>query len=207
MSHLFTSLTKLVGCLIVLVGLGLALLPTGVAASPHKTGCGSDEQTATGEGGAPSTIVSTDCAAIVQALDSFTAISMGERVIVSWETRGESRNLGFNLYRGTSNEAPNAPLNATLIASRATGGQAASYEWLDHEVVRGRSYYYWLEDVDVSGIRHLHGPVIVLHQSPTAVTLASLTTHPSTIPPLLFWGFVALATVFGLARTLRHRIG
>lgn len=203
MSYPFTSLTKMVGWLIMVVGLGLALLPIGAAASPRTTGCGGEEQEATGERGASTIVLPADCASIVQSLNSLTAISMGERVIIAWETSGESRNLGFNLYRGTSNEAPSAPLNDQLIASRAGGGQGATYEWLDYEVVRGRSYYYWLEDVDASGTRNLHGPVIVLHQAPTAVTLATLNSQPPAASPRL-WGLLGLVGALALS-VLAHR--
>ena len=36
------------------------------------------------------------------------------------------------------------------------------------------TYWYWLEDVDLSGATTLHGPVSVVFTAPTAVTLSGL---------------------------------
>ena len=56
-------------------------------------------------------------------------------------------NLGFNLWRGTSPNAPDTQLNASLIPSQAPGStQGYSYEWTDQaNLVAGTTYYYWLE--------------------------------------------------------------
>ncbi|HEV3470251.1 MAG TPA: C25 family cysteine peptidase [Pyrinomonadaceae bacterium] len=80
-------------------------------------------------------------------------------VVVEWQTSFEADNLGFNLYREEGGRRE--PVNPSLVAGSALVADAAltaghSYVWLD----RGgtpRSLYY-LEDVDTSGARTLHGP-------------------------------------------------
>lgn len=136
-------------------------------------------------------------------LESFTATSLGHAIRVEWATSSEINNLGFNLYRSTTNVAPATPLNQSLIPSQAPGGgQGFSYEWLDEEVVAGETYHYWIEDVDVDGTHTLHEPIVVTHQPPTAVTLATLgMARPAAALPWL----LALGTVgVGLA-LLSHR--
>ncbi len=107
-------------------------------------------------------------------LASFDAAQVGEAIRVSWETVSELNNLGFNLWRGTNPAAPDQQLNASLIPSQGPGsGQGFSYEWLDSaNLVNNTTYYYWLEDMDISGQTTRHGPVSATYEAPTAVRLS-----------------------------------
>ena len=40
------------------------------------------------------------------------------------------------------------------------------------------TYYYWLQDVDLSGALIMHGPVSVDSSVPTAVTLSGVSASP-----------------------------
>jgi hypothetical protein len=72
--------------------------------------------------------------------------------------------LGFNLYRGASDSGPEALL--AFVPSQAPGSNLGfAYTWADFKVTPGVTYWYWLEDVDVSGPRTLHGPVCVDYQT------------------------------------------
>lgn len=81
--------------------------------------------------------------------------------LLEWKTREEVRNLGFHVYRDDA--TGRRRLNPSLIAGSALvfrGGHpqhaAKTYQWLDPSPVSGATY--WLEDVDLSGARILHGP-------------------------------------------------
>lgn len=90
---------------------------------------------------------------------SFTATGAKKAITLNWTTDSEISNLGFNLYRATSLKAKKSKLNDALISSKAPGsGSSASYTYVD-KVNAARVYYYWLEDVDMSGNATLHGPV------------------------------------------------
>ena len=52
----------------------------------------------------------------------------------------------------------------------STQGYAYTYD--DLAVQPNQTYWYWLEDVSLSGATTLHGPVSATVQAPTAVTLA-----------------------------------
>jgi hypothetical protein len=67
-------------------------------------------------------------------------------------------------------------------------------------VTAGATYYYTLEDLDISGASSLHGPVSVVFQAPTAVTLGSLAANPAGIPATLPLG--AASAAVGLAALL-----
>jgi hypothetical protein len=106
-------------------------------------------------------------------LASFTAEAGADNNInIAWITAVEIDNAGFNLYRsnlGDSFDANNATrVNTALIASQASLGQGASYTLVDSNAAPG-VWYYFLEDVDYSGITKHHGPVMVDTSAPTSV--------------------------------------
>jgi len=86
-----------------------------------------------------------------------------EKVVLSWKTSYELRNLGFNVYRQVSGAALEK-INPYLIAGTALQHAAkpvrapTSYRWRDSYEGAGFVQYY-LEDIDVHGTRTLHGPI------------------------------------------------
>lgn len=117
-----------------------------------------------------STAISTIQAATAVDLTSFNARTMpGGRTLLQWQTREESRNLGFHLYR--EDAQGRHQIDPSLIAGSALlfrGGQpqhrAKSYQWIDAQ--GGSQSSYWIEDVDLNGTRTLHGPIYAEPQSP-----------------------------------------
>jgi hypothetical protein len=109
-------------------------------------------------------------------LADFNAVQAGSYVLLTWETNSELDNRGFNLYRGTSPSEPDRWLNAALIPSQSQGNPGGFvYAWEDRaDLLPGTTYYYWVEDVSLSGVATRHGPVSVDFVLPTAVYLGSL---------------------------------
>ncbi len=94
------------------------------------------------------------------ALASFTATGGDGQVLIEWETASEIDNIGFNLYRSTSEGGTYARINDSLIPSKALGSVIGAYYcYTDSDVINGTTYYYKLEDVDVHGSSEFHGPV------------------------------------------------
>ena len=139
-------------------------------------------------------------------LASFSAEGQADQVLIRWDTVSEMNNLGFNLWRGTSPNAPDTQLNASLIPSQAPGStQGYSYEWTDQaNLVAGTTYYYWLESVDAYGVTTRHGPVSATLVAPTAVTLGGLSASPGAAATVS-WGLPALLTALGAAAALAWR--
>ncbi len=135
----------------------------------------------------------------------FEAISLDDHILLSWSGVGAADYLGFNLYRGTNHQASGVPLNRTLIPAGAPNNtDAIAYQWQDFDVTKGITYYYWLEMIDPSGTPELRGPVGVLHQTPTAVTLSDIDSIPAT-PRSLPWLALSLAAISGGAVALWRR--
>ena len=95
-------------------------------------------------------------------LGSLSAEARPGHVLLAWETTSESDTLGFNVLRSV---APGAePELMTFLPSPAPGSTPGhSYGWQDHKVEEGHSYWYWVEEIDLSGTLTRHGPVSVTY--------------------------------------------
>jgi len=115
----------------------------------------------------------SNCACLYGMINDFvpTAVDLlsftGERsplgISLAWQTANEIENLGFNIYRATSETGTKVKLNADLIPTNVMPGSliGASYSYDDLTAAAEQTYYYWLEDVEAGGQTTLHGPVEV----------------------------------------------
>jgi hypothetical protein len=93
------------------------------------------------------------------ALNTFTAVSKSDKVILQWSTESEIDNAGFNIYRSGAEDEKYTKINSSLIPAQGSSAQGASYECIDANVQNRKTYYYKLEDIDLSGKSTMHGPV------------------------------------------------
>ena len=84
-------------------------------------------------------------------LSSFTAEATTDDVILHWRTATEINNLGFNIYRSNTKDGKHVKINARLIAGAGTDATPHDYSFTDENVVKGFTYYYYIEDVDFTG--------------------------------------------------------
>jgi len=135
----------------------------------------SADQTDTSTANNSSTQTETITAPTRVALQSFKAFAGTDkfganRVVLAWKTGGEAHNLGFNVYRELNGSR--VRMNPSVIAGSALqmGGAlprhaGRSYVWMDPSAgTAGASY--WLEDIDVNGIRTMHGPISPVEGAP-----------------------------------------
>jgi len=100
-------------------------------------------------------------------LMSFVAVGRDTAVDLSWQTGSELNNLGFNLYRSSSEAGPYARITSAVIPGRGASVEGASYRYVDGGLTNGATYFYRLEDIDTSGVTTLHGPVSATPQIPS----------------------------------------
>lgn len=107
--------------------------------------------------------VFTDYVPTAVDLLSFTGTRLADGILLEWQTADEIDNLGFNLYRATSESGTKVKLNVDLIPTNMMPGSlvGGSYSFEDFTATTIESYFYWLEDVDASGTTTMHGPVEV----------------------------------------------
>ncbi|HEV7375438.1 MAG TPA: YncE family protein, partial [Pyrinomonadaceae bacterium] len=103
----------------------------------------------------------------------FSALRQGGPVLIQWQTGYEVNNLGFDLYR--EQKGKRTRINPSLIAGSAllTGAGTEmtagnSYSWLDPSGTSDSKYY--LEDIDLSGARTLHGPIVPIVSSSSIIS-------------------------------------
>jgi len=146
--------------------------PASQGQNPAQTTYGTSVQDTTGGrssgSGAGSAASQGAQETLPQSADSVTAVKLAslkarqgpEGVLIEWQTGYEVRNLGFNVYRDEAGRR--VRLNRELLAGSALFAGT-------HTVLRAGNAYgwfdpqggtYWVEDVDLSGKRTLHGPVV-----------------------------------------------
>ncbi len=109
-------------------------------------------------------------------LVSFTASSALNDVTVRWRTGKEDQTAGFNVYRSLSADRATAvKINATIVPAQ---GDFSAYSLVDHDIMRGRTYFYWLEEIEVGGAANTYGPAV------TDIPVAA--TQPTFYLPLLY---------------------
>jgi len=137
-------------------------------------------------------------------LDNYQAVTQPDHVLVTWETVSEVSNGGFNLYRALTVDG-----ERTLLASEPSkspgGTSGAAYSYQDFDVQPDHTYWYYLEDLDLSGLATLHGPVSVVFPGPVAVTLSALKAEAGQgaalwVVALAVAALLAAATTFALRR-------
>jgi hypothetical protein len=86
------------------------------------------------------------------------------RVVVEWSTASELDTVGFNIYRSDTPTDPGILVNVDLIPASEDAQTGGDYSYTDEDIVPGRVYYYYLEDVNAHGATNRHGPVKVIAQ-------------------------------------------
>jgi len=133
-------------------------------------------------------------------LTSFTARGEDSAVDLTWETASELNNLGFHLYRATSEEGPYQRITATAIPGLGSSPSGARYRYLDSGLVNGQMYFYELEDIESTGKTKLHGPV-------SAMPVASdSSSKQSGSPAGLSYGEPSVTSMRVLERSERHMV-
>ena len=99
-------------------------------------------------------------------LISFTAFYHFGSLEINWATASEIENVGWNIYRGESEDAINngefIQVNPVLIGGTGTSDNITEYVYIDeNDVVSEQTYWYWLESMDSSGIVVFYGPISI----------------------------------------------
>lgn len=81
-------------------------------------------------------------------------------IVLEWSTESEFNMVGFDILRGDSDSGPFTKINQSIIPPSIDPVIGGDYQFIDKNVSPGGVYYYILEDIEMDGTRHQHGPVI-----------------------------------------------
>lgn len=73
---------------------------------------------------------------------------------IEWKTESEVDTLGFELYRKNSkDENSSERINPEIILARGSSIEGYSYQYMDDQVVPGKSYLYELHEIQLNNER------------------------------------------------------
>ncbi len=93
-------------------------------------------------------------------LSSFTAEFIDNKPTLYWQTETETDNLGWNVYRGgTDDFGQSIQINEEIIPGAGTISLPTHYEFADESKLQaGTTYWYWIESVSYDGHTEQFGP-------------------------------------------------
>ena len=100
-----------------------------------------------------------ECGLIPIELVSLSALRVGDRATIRWNTASEIDTAGFNILRSEEEDGTYERVNAALIPAEGGPSWGASYVYEDAPLPAEDTFWYKLEDVDIYGASTLHGPV------------------------------------------------
>jgi hypothetical protein len=99
-------------------------------------------------------------AGFVLAVLALRAFSTTE-IVVEWSTASEMDTAGFHLYRSSTEDGEYTRITDGLIPAADDPLTGGAYNYTDTNVEAGRTYFYQLEEVEMSGNTSTHGPIPV----------------------------------------------
>ncbi len=99
-------------------------------------------------------------------LSTFNAVLVNEMPVITWRTETETDNMGWNVHRGENADALKnscaLKLNIEMIPGAGTCSIPTEYMLEDdNDIERGTTYWYWIEEISLSGNSGFYGPLSV----------------------------------------------
>jgi hypothetical protein len=116
-------------------------------------------------------------------LSSFTAwLTAAHFVDIRWTTQSETDAMGYNVYRNDTQDMEVAYLVNPYMIPATNTSMEAHYNFLDQEATPG-TWYYWLENKNISGTSDFFGPISITITDGTNGTLVPEINSLSDIYP------------------------
>ncbi|MBI1923926.1 T9SS type A sorting domain-containing protein [Candidatus Poribacteria bacterium] len=117
-----------------------------------------------------------DDASLPVELSVFSGTITQDGVLLQWQTRSETNNLGFHVYRSRTKDDDYVRITSTLIKGHGTDSTPHDYSFLDETAEEGQIYWYLIEDVDYAGVTERSNPIQLIFRR-QAVPLKVLPTR------------------------------
>jgi hypothetical protein len=110
-------------------------------------------------------------------LGRFSSTFHNGLVTLHWETRSETANLGFNIYR-KEGSSTFVKVNRSLIPGAGSSESVNHYSFTDKSVETGKIYTYRLEDMNINGVANSHKTITVKTKKPNQYSLEQNYPNP-----------------------------
>jgi hypothetical protein len=80
-------------------------------------------------------------------------------VVIRWSTATEFETAGYAIYRSENPEGPFEKVSDSFIPAVNNPISGGEYAFTDRDVEPGVTYYYLLEEIELSGATNREGPV------------------------------------------------
>jgi len=84
----------------------------------------------------------------------------GARNTLNWQAGTEEGIFGYLIYRSDKREGPFRRLNERIVRVPHDRQPTHDYSWVDDAVESGKTYYYYLDAVTVSGVKQRFSGII-----------------------------------------------
>ena len=102
----------------------------------------------------PVIAIDVDDSPVPVELSSFTAIDSAVGVELEWTTQTEVNKIGFYIYRSETEEGEFIRVNKKIVESAGDSATPHTYSYIDDSVFPDvNTYFYYLENADIAGIR------------------------------------------------------
>lgn len=78
---------------------------------------------------------------------------------VRWSTASESDVFGYDVYRSNHREGPFQRITPQPVAGGGSTDLVRRYEFVDRQIEAGTVYFYYIEEISLSGTRDRLTPV------------------------------------------------
>lgn len=100
------------------------------------------------------------------------------RLTLRWTTASEVDNAGFYVFRSEQKDGDFKQLNEKMLPGAGNAEVPSKYVYVDLDVQDGKTYYYYIESVSLSGKHEKFSPVI----DRTCCAKPGLTEPPESAP-------------------------
>lgn len=89
-----------------------------------------------------------------------TPLAAQGKVTITWGTESEQECYGYFVWRADTKEGPFEKVNAKMVPGGGTTHVPRRYRVVDQPLPMGATYYYKVEQIDLTGVRRDLTPVV-----------------------------------------------